>query len=104
MEDAHLEGSVGPSVIAPPPSVIDADRVRLWLVKAAIFQFNLFVAIVLGTLIWKGWEMPPTANSLIMIIVTAETNVITAAVSFYLGSSVKGEASGTTPPKTGGTT
>jgi len=87
--------------LPPMPTVNDADRMRKFIVYAAFAQFNFFITMILVALIWKGWEMPPTANSLIMIVVTGETNVIMAAVAFYLGSSVKGESRGTTPPTNG---
>jgi len=78
----------------PAATVEDADKIRKWIVKAAFIQFNFFIILIMGALVWKGWEMPPTANSLIMLIVGSETGVIGTAVGYFLGSS----ASKAAPP------
>lgn len=101
MPDEAPPVAAGVAGVAPPPSVADADQLRRFIVYAAFVQFNFFILMILVALIWKGWEMPPTANSLIMIIITGESNVIMAAVAFYLGSSVKGESSSALPPTNG---
>ncbi len=84
-----MSDEVTAAVSQPPlPTEDHADRVRRQIVWFVFAQFNLFVVLVIGAMVFRGWELSPTANNVIMLVGTAEINAIVIAIGFYLGAAL----------------
>lgn len=68
-------------------ALVDADRTRSLVIKFVFYQFNAFVLLTCGAMVWKGWNIQPTAENVFVMILQAEIAAMTTAVSYYLGSS-----------------
>ena len=78
----------------PPPdptailqALIDQDKTRQMVVKFVFWQFIGSVVGIGAAMVFKGWEISNTTNSILVMILQAELAAMGTCVGYYLGSS-----------------
>jgi hypothetical protein len=79
--------TTGPPPPPPPPQIIADDFIRKLMAVGLIVQFTAYITFVTYLVMTKTGELSNTANSLIMIILTAEIGYMGQTFSYYMGSS-----------------
>ena len=83
--------ATGEAATNPPPPPAPTPEADDWIRKvmavAIMVQFTIYICVVTYLVLYQSKELSNTANSLIMIILTAEIGYMGQTFSYYMGSS-----------------